>query len=95
MSAAAGKVSTHATTMLWATFQRTAAVRRAAPTPTMAPVMVCVVETGTPNHVAKNRVLAPAVSAQNPRIGVSRVIFEPMVCTMRQPPNKVPNAIAA
>ena len=31
-----------------ATFQRTAETRRAAPTPTMAPVMVWVVETGTP-----------------------------------------------
>ena len=29
-----------------ATFQRTAETRRAAPTPTIAPVMVCVVETG-------------------------------------------------
>ena len=32
-----------------ATFQRTAETRRAAPTPTMAPVMVWVVETGMPS----------------------------------------------
>ena len=53
-------VMTQATTMLLATFQRTAETRRAAPTPTMAPVMVWVVETGTPMWVARNRVIAPA-----------------------------------
>src|ERR1700712_3682636 len=78
-----------------ATFQRTAETRRAAPTPTMAPVMVCVVETGTPSQVAMNRVAAPPVSAQNPCIGVSLVIRKPMVRTIRQPPIRVPNAIAA
>ena len=39
--------------------------------------------------------MAPPVSAQKPCIGVSRVIFEPIVLTMRQPPNSVPSAIAA
>src|SRR3979411_967205 len=61
----------------------------------MAPVMVCVVETGTPSQVAMNSVAAPPVSAQNPCIGVSRVIRNPMVRTIRQPPIRVPNAIAA
>ncbi len=56
------------------------------PTPTMAPVMVCVVLTGIPASAVPNRVMAPAVSAQNPPTGFSLVIFEPMVCTMRQPP---------
>lgn len=70
---------THATTMLLAMFQRTADTRRAAPTPTMEPVMVWVVETGIPNPVAVNSVIAPPVSAQKPCIGVSRVIFEPIV----------------
>src|SRR5450631_4606636 len=78
-----------------ATFQRTADTRRAAPTPTMAPVMVWVVETGTPRKVARNRVTAPPVSAQNPCIGVSLVIRRPMVRTIRQPPIRVPSAIAA
>ena len=41
-----------AITMLFATLQRTAETRRAAPTPMMQPVMVCVVETGTPSSVA-------------------------------------------
>jgi hypothetical protein len=49
------------------------------PTPAMAPVMVCVVDTGIPAAVAPNRVIAPAVSAQNPPTGRSLVIFEPMV----------------
>ena len=69
--------------------------RRAAPTPTMAPVMVWVVETGIPMPVARNRVMAPPVSAQKPCCGLSRVIRDPMVWTMRQPPNSVPRAMAA
>src|SRR3954447_25565230 len=90
----AGNVTIQATTILLATFQRTADTLRAAPTPTIAPVMVCVVDTGTPSQVAPNSVMAPAVSAQQPCIGVSRVILEPMVCTIRQPPSSVPSAIA-
>ena len=61
----------------------------------MAPVMVCVVETGTPSQVAMNSVAAPPVSAQKPCIGVSLVIRRPMVRTIRQPPIRVPSAIAA
>ena len=60
----------------------------------IAPVMVWVVETGTPSHVARNRVMAPPVSAQNPCIGFNRVMREPIVCTMRQPPNRVPSEMA-
>src|ERR1700755_2373839 len=95
MMAEAGIVMTQAYTIELATFQRTAETRRAAPTPTMAPVMVWVVDTGTPRKVAANSVAAPPVSAQNPCIGVSFVIRSPMVRTIRQPPIKVPNAIAA
>ena len=61
----------------------------------MAPVMVWVVDTGTPSQVAMNNVAAPPVSAQNPCIGVSLVIRKPMVRTIRQPPISVPRAIAA
>ena len=86
---------THATTIRWATLQRTAAARRAAPTPTMAPVIVCVVDTGTPRPVARNSVIAPPVSAQNPWIGFSCVMREPIVWTMRQPPISVPSPMAA
>src|SRR5450830_1873165 len=74
--------------------QRTADILCDAPTPTMAPVMVCVVETGTPIAVAMNSVMAPPVSAQKPPTGLSLVIFWPMVLTMRHPPNKVPRLIA-
>src|SRR3954454_14931629 len=91
----AGRVITQATTMLLATPQRTAETRRAAPTPTMAPVIVCVVDTGTPSQVARNNVIAPPVSAQKPCTGVSLVIRDPIGGTMRQPPTNVPSPIAA
>ena len=58
------------------------------------PVIVCVVDTGMPSQVAANSVAEPPASAQKPCIGVSRVMFEPMVFTMRQPPISVPSAIA-
>lgn len=83
-----------AMTMLRATPQRTADARRAAPTPTIEPVMVCVVDTGMPSHVAQNSASAPPVSAQKPCMGVKWVIREPTVRTMRQPPHNVPSAIA-
>ena len=54
-------VSTHAQPTRRATFHRTADRRLAEPTPTMAPVMVCVVLTGMPLYEAKNRVAAAAV----------------------------------
>ena len=48
MPADAGMVMIHAITMLPATAQRTADEPCVVPTPMMAPVMVCVVETGMP-----------------------------------------------
>src|SRR5437763_5195266 len=50
MTKAPGMVRIHAQTTRLATPQRTAERRRAAPTPTMAPVMVCVVDTGMPER---------------------------------------------
>ena len=91
----AGIVTIQAITMLPAIPHRTAEVRRAAPTPIIAPVMVWVVDTGTPSPVAMNKVIAPPVSAQNPCTGVRRVIFDPIVWTIRHPPINVPNPIAA
>ena len=90
----AGIVSTQAQTMLPATPQRTVDALRTAPTPTMAPVMVWVVDTGMPSAVARNSVIAPPVSAQKPPTGLSLVMRWPMVLTMRQPPNSVPAPIA-
>ena len=52
----------------------------------MAPVMVCVVDTGMPPSVARPRLIAPPIEAQEPLTGLSLVIFVPMVLTMRQPP---------
>jgi len=70
-----GIVSTHAQTIVAAIPQRTAESFFVAPTPTMAPVIVCVVDTGMPSAVAKNSVAAPPVWAQKPPTGRSLVIF--------------------
>src|SRR5262245_33069072 len=94
MPADAGIVSTHAHTIGPAIPQRTAERRRVDPTPTMAPVIVCVVLTGTPSAVAVKIDTAPAVSAANPPTGCSFVIFDPMVWIIRHPPESVPNEIA-
>ena len=91
---APGMVSTHAHTTRPATPQRTADSRRVAPTPTMAPVIVCVVDTGMPAWDVKNSVTAAADSAATPPTGCSLVICEPIVFTIRQPPVSVPRAIA-
>jgi hypothetical protein len=95
MAAAAGMVRTQAHTMRPATPQRTADRRRVAPTPTMAPVMVWVVETGMPRYVARYREMAAAVSAEKPPIGLRAVMRWPSVLTIRQPPDRVPRAMAA
>src|SRR5581483_2987861 len=94
INAAQGIVTIQAMTMLPATPQRTAEARCAEPTPMIAPVIVCVVETGIPSVEARKRVSAPPVSAENPPTGLSLVIRWPIVLTMRQPPNRVPSAIA-
>src|SRR5262249_39779070 len=90
MVAPAGIVITQAQTILRATPQRTAERRCVAPTPMMDPVIVCVVLTGMPQSAVMTSVSAAADSAQKPPTGLSLVIFEPMVCTMRQPPKYVP-----
>ncbi len=94
MMAADGMVTIQAIKIRCVMLQRTAVARRAAPTPTIAPVMVWVVETGMPRLVAANNVMDPAVSAQTPCTGVNRVIRDPIVRTIRHPPSKVPSAIA-
>ncbi len=83
-----------AVTISLATAQRTADTFFAAPTPMIEPVIVCVVETGMPRLVAANSMTEPAVSAHAPCIGVSRVMRDPIVRTIRQPPASVPAAIA-
>lgn len=88
-----GIVKTQAQMMLPATPQRTAESLLLAPTPTIAPAMVCVVLTGMPPTVAPIMEQAAAVSALNPPIGCNLVILVPMVLTIRQPPNIVPSEI--
>src|SRR6185436_13772250 len=94
-NAAAGMVRIQAQTMRPATPHFTADNLRVAPTPTIEPVIVCVVETGVPVSVTYARVNAAADSAQKPPTGFSFVMRVPIVRTMRQPPESVPNAIAA
>lgn len=88
-----GMVKSHAQMMFPATPQRTAESLLVEPTPTIAPVMVCVVLTGMPATVAPMMEQAAAVSALKPPIGWSFVILVPMVLTMRHPPNIVPREI--
>src|SRR5919198_5268991 len=94
ISPAAGMVAPQAHTMRRAPPQRTADSRRVEPVPTIAPVIVWVVDTGMPRKVARYSEEAAAVSAEKPPIGLSAVIFCPRVLTMRQPPDSVPSAIA-
>src|SRR4051794_41325025 len=77
-----------------ATPHRTAESRWIDPTPTIAPVIVWVVETGMPWAETKKRVAAAADSAATPPDGCSFVIREPRVWTTRQPPDNVPRAMA-
>ena len=89
-----GIVKIHAQTMRNVIPHFTAFAFFAVPTHEIAPVMVWVVETGTQSAVAEKRVIALAVSAAKPSIGVSFTIFDPIVFTIRQPQVIVPSAIA-
>lgn len=60
----------------------------------IAPVMVWVVDTGTPNDDAVKSDIALAVSAANPSIGRSFTIPEPIVFTILHPPVRVPAEMA-
>ena len=93
MTADTGMVKIHAQSKLIVTPQRTAEILFVIPTPMILPVIVCVVETGTPKCSVKYNVIAPDVSAATPSNGVTLVILEPIVLTIFQPPLKVPSAI--
>jgi len=60
----AGIVGNQAQAIFAATAQRTALIRLIEPTPAIAPVMTCVVETPTPTQVDNRMELGAAVSAQ-------------------------------
>ena len=57
----------------------------ARPIPRTDPTRQCVVEMGRPSLEAIRMVVAAPNSAQKPRVGVSAVIFLPMVSITRQP----------
>ena len=69
--------------MLPTTRRSTAPMPRAKPTPRTAPTSVCVVEMGMPMREARTIVVAAAISAAKPRLGVSSVIFLPTVSITR------------
>src|SRR5258708_8192818 len=90
MKAEPGMVKIHAQTMFPATPQRTAESFCTEPTPMIDPVMVCVVDTGMPSAVARNRVIAPLPEAQKPPTGFNLVIRMPLALTIPQPPKHAP-----
>ena len=93
-SALTGMVNTQAHKRFTVTPHLTADKRLVAPTPMIAPVIVCVVLTGILKCSVRNRVIAPAVSAATPSKGVTLVIRVPIVFTIFQPPLMVPKAMA-
>ncbi len=95
-AAAIGIVSTQAQTMRLGDPPAHGRGVLVAPTPMIAPVMVCVVETGMPPSVAADERRWRRRSRRRIRpVGLSLVIFMPIVLTIRQPPKRVPRAIAA
>ena len=86
-----GNVSTHVFTISIAIPHFTALFRFAAPTPMMAVVFVCVVETGKPAKVESIRQKNVATLAANPWNGSSFTISRPTLFMMRSPPTAVPN----
>ena len=87
-------VSTQAVIRFLVTPQRTADSRLVAPTPMIAPVIVCVVLTGIFRYSVRYSVKAPAVSAMTPSKGVTLVILVPIVFTIFHPPDIVPSEMA-
>ena len=63
---ARGMVITHACIIWRGTSHLTAFTPRVAPTPTIAPLITWVDETGIPNMVTIARIAPPEVAAQNP-----------------------------
>ena len=87
-------VSTQAQAIRAVIPHRTAETRWLEPTPMIAPLITCVVETGSPRCEAARMVTAALVSAANPWIGFRSMIFVPIVLMIRTPPTIVPAPIA-
>ena len=77
--APAGRVITHEVNILPTMRKLSAAIPLAKPTPRTAPTNVCVVEIGRPMPEARTTVHEAPSSAAKPRLGVSSVIFLPIV----------------
>src|SRR5262245_40414247 len=92
--AAAGSVSTQATTMLRTTIQWTTPPARPRPAPMIPPDTTCVVESENPKYDEARIVVDDAVSAEKPWGDLISVTLVPRVRITRQPPEKVPSAIA-
>src|SRR5687768_15336487 len=90
MKAEQGMVRIQAVMIRWPQIHRTERTPLVVPTPRIDPVIAWVVESGTPQWVARMIVEAAAVSAQKPPTGWSRVMPDPIVFTIRQPPKIVP-----
>src|SRR5580704_1574076 len=95
MVPATGMVKIHAQTMRSTTVHLIALKRLAEPTPMMDAEILCVVETGMPNHEATAMTVAELASAAKPLIGCNLTILWPRVLMMRQPPTAVPDAIVS
>src|SRR3954463_12175220 len=93
-TAAAGLVTTQAKPSRANTVQFTVAPVFVVPTPVTAPATVWVVDTGAPRAVEPKIARAAAVSAPTRDPGRGCVMPCPMVRTIRQPPERVPAAIA-
>src|SRR5512137_728646 len=87
-------VTIHAVIISRTTSHRTAFLPRVAPTPTIAPVITWVDETGIPDTVTSASTPLPVVAAQNPWYGRIFVIFFAIRSTTCQPPKQVPSPIA-
>ena len=92
--AAPGIVRNHPLTIDIAKSQWTLRGLRMAPTPLIAPVITCVVDTGIPRALALKSEIEPARVAALHQIGVSLVILLPIVRMIRIPPKSVPMPIA-
>ena len=61
--------------------------------PKTPPTAICVVETGSPNDENPSTVIAVANETHSARLGFSRVMLLPTICTSRRPNSTIPSAM--
>ena len=93
-SAAAGKVSSQAYSILRAVDQRTSCRLRPMPEPTIAPEHTWVVDRPKPRWEEARMVTLAEVSAAKPCGACTSTMPLPIVRMIRQPPDKVPRPMA-